>query len=40
VTGISSVLIGAQNEFEISLVWEYEEGDTSATLSEQTGPNA
>ncbi|SDF85032.1 type IV pilin [Halorientalis regularis] len=40
VVGGDSLNIGATSDFEFSLVWEPEEGDTSATLSEQTGPDA
>jgi len=32
--------IGVASDFEIALVWEPEDGDTSATLSEETGPDA
>ncbi|AQL41760.1 hypothetical protein BV210_03070 [Halorientalis sp. IM1011] len=34
------VQIGANSDYEMSLVWEPQEGDTSATLSEETGPDA
>ncbi|AQL42506.1 hypothetical protein BV210_07170 [Halorientalis sp. IM1011] len=34
------VRIGVASDFEIVLVWEPEDGDTSATLSEDTGPDA
>ncbi|WP_299264926.1 type IV pilin N-terminal domain-containing protein [Halorientalis sp.] len=40
VVGGDRVRIGATNDYEFSLVWEPEEGDTSATLAEQTGPDA
>jgi flagellin-like protein len=40
VTGGNSVRIQVSSDFELSLVWEPAEGDTSATLSEQTGPDA
>ncbi|WP_335999501.1 type IV pilin N-terminal domain-containing protein [Halorientalis halophila] len=40
VVGGDEALIATEDNFEISLVWEPEEGDTSATLSEETGPNA
>ncbi|RXK46234.1 type IV pilin [Halorientalis pallida] len=40
VVGGDTVTIGASSDFEFSLVWEPQEGDTSATLSEQTGPDA
>ena len=40
VVGGNTVNIGVKSTFELSLVWEPQEGDTSATLSEQTGPDA
>jgi flagellin-like protein len=40
VAGGDTLNILAQSNFEFSLVWEPEEGDTSATLSEETGPDA
>ncbi|WP_335999502.1 type IV pilin N-terminal domain-containing protein [Halorientalis halophila] len=40
VVGGDSVGIGADSDYEFTLVWEPEEGDTSATLSEETGPDA
>jgi flagellin-like protein len=40
VVGGNTITIGAQSDFELSLVWEPQEGDTSATLSEKTGPDA
>ncbi|WP_424019526.1 type IV pilin [Halorientalis pallida] len=40
VVGGNTISIGAASDFEMSLVWEPQEGDTSATLSEQTGPDA
>ncbi|WP_335999499.1 type IV pilin N-terminal domain-containing protein [Halorientalis halophila] len=40
VTGGDFVKVGATSEFEISLIWEPEEGDTSATLAEESGPDA
>ncbi|RXK46235.1 type IV pilin [Halorientalis pallida] len=40
VVGGDTIGIGASSDYELSLVWEPAEGDTSATLSEQTGPDA
>ena len=40
VVGGNTITIGAESDFEYSLVWEPQEGDTSATLSEKTGPDA
>ncbi|SDF85059.1 type IV pilin [Halorientalis regularis] len=40
VVGGNELVIGSSSDFEYSLVWEPQEGDTSATLSEQTGPDA
>ncbi|RXK46604.1 type IV pilin [Halorientalis pallida] len=40
VVGGNSVNIAVESDFDLSLVWEPSEGDTSATLSEQTGPDA
>jgi len=40
VVGGDTVEIGVVSDYEISLVWEPQEGDTSATLSEKTGPDA
>ncbi|SEN91275.1 flagellin N-terminal-like domain-containing protein [Halorientalis persicus] len=40
VVGGDVVGIGATSDFEFTLVWEPQEGDTSATLSEKTGPDA
>ncbi|WP_424019525.1 type IV pilin [Halorientalis pallida] len=40
VVGGNTISIGAASDFEMSLVWEPSEGDTSATLSEKTGPDA
>jgi FlaG/FlaF family flagellin (archaellin) len=40
VVGGNTEYIQASSDYEFSLVWEPEEGDTSATLSEQTGPDA
>ncbi|AQL41761.1 hypothetical protein BV210_03075 [Halorientalis sp. IM1011] len=40
VVGGDTITIGASSDFEMSLVWEPQEGDTSATLSEETGPDA
>ncbi|WP_299264929.1 type IV pilin N-terminal domain-containing protein [Halorientalis sp.] len=40
VVGGNTESITASSDYDISLVWEPEEGDTSATLSEQTGPDA
>ncbi|RXK46233.1 type IV pilin [Halorientalis pallida] len=40
VVGGDTINIGAESDFEFSLVWEPQEGDTSATLSEQNGPDA
>jgi flagellin-like protein len=40
VVGGNTVGVVVSSDFELSLVWEPQEGDTSATLSEQTGPDA
>jgi flagellin-like protein len=40
VVGGDDIGIGAANDYEFSLIWEPQEGDTSATLSEKTGPDA
>ena len=40
VVGGNTITIGASSDYEFSLVWEPQEGDTSATLAEQTGPDA
>jgi flagellin-like protein len=40
VVGGNTEYIHAHSDFDISLVWEPGEGDTSATLSEKTGPDA
>jgi flagellin-like protein len=40
VVGGDTITIGAESDFEFSLVWEPSEGDTSATLSEKAGPDA
>ena len=40
VVGGDNLEIGVSSDFELSLVWEPQEGDTSATLSEKTGPDA
>ena len=34
------VIIGVQSDYEISVVWQSAEGDTSSTLNEQSGPDA
>ena len=39
VVGGDRLNIGVKSSYDISLVWEPKEGDTSATLSEQTGPD-
>jgi flagellin-like protein len=40
VVGGDVINVGVSSDFEVSLVWEPSEGDTSATLAEQTGPDA
>ncbi|SDF85006.1 type IV pilin [Halorientalis regularis] len=40
VVGGNTAAAVVSSDFELSLVWEPSEGDTSATLSEQTGPDA
>lgn len=40
VVGGNTESISVESDYDISLVWEPQEGDTSATLSEQTGPDA
>jgi hypothetical protein len=40
VVGGNTEYIQAASDFEFSLVWEPQEGDTSATLSEKSGPDA
>jgi len=40
VAGGDEAILAAHSEFELSLVWEPQEGDTSATLTEKTGPDA
>ncbi|SDG09261.1 type IV pilin [Halorientalis regularis] len=40
VVGGNSAAALVSSDFELSLVWEPSEGDTSATLSEETGPDA
>ena len=40
VVGGNTVDAQVENDFELSLVWQPEEGDTSATLSDESGPDA
>ncbi|AQL41759.1 hypothetical protein BV210_03065 [Halorientalis sp. IM1011] len=40
VVGGDTLNVGVQSSFDLDLVWQPAEGDTSATLSEESGPDA